>query len=151
MIRKMEKEELIDVLELIKTVFMEFEAPDYSQEGIQTFMNFIEMKSIQKMLDDGILKCWVCIKDRRIVGVVASKNLSHICMLFVDKAYHKKGIGKQLFDEFVKDVKISSDKAMLTVNSSPYAVGFYHKMGFKDTDNELEKDGIRFVPMELSI
>ncbi|MDN5360294.1 MAG: hypothetical protein PWQ84_1357, partial [Thermotogaceae bacterium] len=51
----------------------------------------------------------------------------------------------------VKDVKSSSDKATLTVNSSPYAVGFYHKMGFKDTDNELEKDGIRFVPMELSI
>ena len=65
MIRKMEKEELIDVLELIKTVFMEFEAPDYSQEGIQTFMNFIEMKSIQKMLNDGILKCWVCIQNKR--------------------------------------------------------------------------------------
>jgi predicted GNAT family N-acyltransferase len=72
-------------------------------------------------------------------------------MLFVDKTYHKRGIAKQLFDEFVKDVKSSSDKATLTVNSSPYAVGFYHKMGFKDTDNELEKDGIRFVPMELSI
>ena len=151
MIREMLKDELIDVLKLIKTVFMEFEAPDYSEEGVQTFLNFIELISIQKMFDDGTLKCWVCIKDKKIVGVMVSKNISHICMLFVDKAYHKRGIAKQLFDEFSQDVKRNSEKKTLTVNSSPYAVGFYHKMGFKDTENELEKDGIRFVPMEKSI
>lgn len=151
MIREMIKEELKDVLKLIKTVFMEFEAPDYSQEGVQTFLNFIELDSIQKMIDDGNLKCWVCLKDKKIVGVMASRNQSHICMLFVDKTYHKMGIAKQLFEEFSQDVKRNSAKRLLTVNSSPYAVGFYHKVGFKDTDNELEKDGIRFVPMEMSI
>lgn len=151
MIRKMTKNELKTSLKLVKTVFMEFEAPDYSEEGIQTFLNFIELDAIQKMLDEGILKCWVCIKDKKIVGVLASKNISHICMLFVDKAYHKRGIAKQLFDEFSQDVKRNSAKRLLTVNSSPYAVGFYHKMGFKNTDNELEKDGIRFVPMQMSI
>src|SRR6056297_2647542 len=102
MIREMLKDELIDVLKLIKTVFMEFEAPDYSEEGVQTFLNFIELISIQKMFDDGTLKCWVCIKDKKIVGVMASRHLSHICMLFVDKAYHKKGIAKRLFDKFAR-------------------------------------------------
>ena len=40
---------------------------------------------------------------------------------------------------------------MLTVNASPYAVGFYHKMGFTDLRGETEADGIRFTPMELRI
>jgi hypothetical protein len=48
--------ELQDVLALVKHVFMEFEAPDYSAEGVQSFLKFIEADSIQKMFDDGILK-----------------------------------------------------------------------------------------------
>ncbi|WP_334295796.1 GNAT family N-acetyltransferase [Clostridioides difficile] len=39
----------------------------------------------------------------------------------------------------------------ITVNSSPYAVEVYHKLGFKDTAVEQIVDGIRFTPMKLLI
>ncbi len=39
----------------------------------------------------------------------------------------------------------------ITVNSSPYAVEVYHKLGFKDTAVEQISDGIRFTPMKLLI
>lgn len=151
MIRRMINGELQDVLALVKHVFMEFEAPDYSAEGVQSFLKFIEVDSIQKMFDDGILKCWVYIRDKQIIGILASRNISHICMLFVEKKYHKMGIARRLFETFKDDVKANDKKHIITVNSSPYAVGFYHKMGFEDTDEELETDGIRFVPMKMSI
>ncbi|WP_460645598.1 GNAT family N-acetyltransferase [Lacrimispora brassicae] len=38
----------------------------------------------------------------------------------------------------------------MTVNSSPYAVEIYHKLGFVDTDTEQLVNGIRFIPMEYT-
>lgn len=39
----------------------------------------------------------------------------------------------------------------ITVNASPYAVGFYEKNGFTALDKEQEADGIRFTPMRKRI
>ena len=39
----------------------------------------------------------------------------------------------------------------ITVNSSPYAVEFYHKKGFKDIDKEQTVNGIISTPMRLKI
>jgi hypothetical protein len=39
----------------------------------------------------------------------------------------------------------------LTVDSSPYAVGFYHKNGFSDTEPVQRKDGIIYTPMQCSL
>ena len=39
----------------------------------------------------------------------------------------------------------------VTVNASPYAVGFYHKMGFEDTDIQQLVSGILYTPMILYI
>jgi len=35
----------------------------------------------------------------------------------------------------------------ITVNSSPYALEVYHRLGFIDKDREQTVDGIRFTPM----
>ncbi|WP_334310100.1 GNAT family N-acetyltransferase [Clostridioides difficile] len=32
------------------------------------------------------------------MGVLAIRNLNHICMLFVDKNYHKHGVAKKIND-----------------------------------------------------
>ena len=59
--------------------------------------------------------------------------------------YHRQGIGKQLF----QTIKSKNNENKMTVNSSPYAVSIYHKLGFKDTDIEQAVNGLRFTPMEL--
>jgi predicted GNAT family N-acyltransferase len=54
--------------------------------------------------------------------------------------------------EYVLDyVKNEEGHRMLTVNAAPYAVGFYHKIGFVDTGTEQLSDGIYYTPMEISI
>ena len=37
----------------------------------------------------------------------------------------------------------------ITVNSSPYAVPVYRKLGFVETDTEQLADGMRYTPMKF--
>ena len=42
------------------------------------------------------------------------------------------------------------DIRAVTVNSSPYAVGFYEKIGFQPVGPEKKADGIRVTSMRLT-
>ena len=102
-----------EAFELVWEVFLEFEAPDYTEEGIKEF---------EKTINDS---SWV--KDRdfygafdnndKIIGVIATKDLTHIALFFVDGKYHRKGIGRKLYNK----VELLNDKGFFTVNSSLYA------------------------------
>ena len=90
--------------------------------------------------------------NSKIIGMIAFRDNSHISMLFADKNYHKQGIASKL----IKIVKFNcrennEELQSITVNSSLYAVGFYHKLGFEDTNSEQLVDGIRFTPMKLDV
>ena len=43
------------------------------------------------------------------------------------------------------------DLAEITVNSSPYAVLIYERLGFVVQNEEMVKNGIRFIPMKRVI
>jgi predicted GNAT family N-acyltransferase len=60
------------------------------------------------------------------------------------------GVASALIKRFFRDAS-KSGITHVTVNSSPYAVGFYHKIGFTDVREEIEKDGIRFTPMSIEL
>lgn len=149
--RNIEKREIQQALELVKKVFNEFEAPTYSKEGCESFYQFIDYNSVLEMYENKKIRLYGCFDKYNIVGVVATRNESHIAMLFVDKEYHKKGIARKLVEDIIRIIKQNNLKLeKVTVNSSPYAKGFYKKLGFINTDQEQEKDGIKFIPMELS-
>ena len=150
--RKIEKEELQETLNLVRKVFDEFEAPYYSEEGIASFYKFIDIDNILEQYMNGSLYFYGCFVNNTIIGIIAVRNFVHISLLFVDKHYHKQGIAKILFDDVIKICKEKiSFLQIVTVNSSPYAVGFYHKLGFVDISSEQTVDGIRFTPMRLEI
>lgn len=92
----MKQNELRKTLELIHRVFTEFEAPYCSGEGVKTFFEFTEISSIQKGIGLGELDFWVCEDNEEIIGTIAMKNRTHICMLFVDKRYHRQSIQQSL-------------------------------------------------------
>lgn len=126
-------------LELVLSVFMQYEAPDYSEQGIQSFKDFI---SNREKIDN--LKFYSAYLDDALVGVIATRNNgNHIALFFVDGRHHRKGIGRKLFEYALE--KSTGDK--ITVNSSPYAVEIYKKLGFVPDSGEQVVDGIRFTPM----
>ena len=139
-ITKIERAQTHEAIDLIWTTFLQFEAPDYSEEGVQSFKDFIEDKEIISTLE-----FWGAYDNRELKGVIATnKNRRHICCFFVKARYHRQGIGRKLWEYLLAN----SSSEVITVNSSPYAVPVYRKLGFVDTDVEQLSDGMRYTPMK---
>ena len=150
--RKIEKEEIQDSLDLVHRVFDEFEAPFYPQKGVQSFYNFIRVDNILPQYLNDSLYFYGCFVDDTIVGMIAVRNFIHISLLFVDKHYHKQGIAKHLFNDTIDYCKLHNPSLKnITVNSSPYAVEVYHRLGFVDTSSAQTVDGITYTPMKMVI
>lgn len=139
-IRKLESIETKTALNMVYKVFMEYEASDYSEEGIKEFYKSIHDENYLSKL------ClYGAFDSEQLIGVIATRSEGmHIALFFVEGKYQGKGIGKKLFQTVVSECKHNR----LTVNSSPYAVPIYHKLNFKDTDTEQVVNGLRFTPME---
>ena len=139
-IRKVSENEISQAIELVWNVFLEYEAPDYTDEGIEEFKKSINDKEWSSQRD-----FYGAFNDGVLSGVIATKDKSHIALFFVDGKFHNQGIGRKLF-EYIKEL---NDKNYFTVNSSPYAKEIYHHLGFKDTDTEQCINGLRFIPMKM--
>lgn len=145
-------EDTAKVAGLIWEVFSEFEAPGYKQEGIDEFREFIEPKNMLARCQYGCYY-FICYKYLgEIVGTISVMYNRHISLLFVKKEYHRRGIARKLLDFALKVTSRAEKKVTaITVNSSPYAVEIYEKMGFEKTNIEQEKNGIKFTPMKREI
>lgn len=141
-----------EVSNFVWNVFKEFEAPDYKQEGIDEFKKFISPENITIRCDNGHFFVVCCKNDSEIIGVIAMRDNSHIALLFVKKEYHRKGIARNLINIALEKC-CNTDQFLqtITVNSSPYAIAIYERMGFEKIDFEQEVDGIRFTPMKFTI
>lgn len=141
-ISRLELSELSEAKKLVKKVFMTFEAPDYSKEGVAHFLTYLD-EELEMVLSVNQVQVW-CGKDaRQIVGLLAVRLPAHVALLFVDEAYHRQGIAKQLFQEMLSELM----PEQVTVNSSPYAVPIYERLGFQIEGNEKTVSGIRFQSM----
>ena len=149
-IRTLYRKEWEEAMQLAWDTFLVFEAPDYSVKGVYNFKSFVRDPLLKKMFTYGEYIAIGAFSDRRMVGIIGVRNTNHISLLFVDRDYHRNGIASSLIDRYVRDAK-KKGITYVTVNSSPYAVDFYHKIGFVNITDEVEKDGIRFTPMRLEI
>jgi ribosomal protein S18 acetylase RimI-like enzyme len=148
-IRQAYKEEWTDIMALAWKVFLKYEAPDYTPKGVQSFQEFITNNTIFRMFLAGSYQVMVAVEGEKIVGMIALRDNTHVSLLFVESKYHKMGIGKSLIEYAAHYLLSEIGAEKITVNASPYAVGFYHKIGFRDLGPEDECDGIRYTPMEF--
>lgn len=128
--------------------FLEFEAKDYSMEGVRSFEDFITDTNLKRMFDVGAYQMIIASRNGRMVGMITLRNEMHISLLFVDKNYHRQGIGRALIGCVAAYARDELGKSRLTVNASPYGVPFYHRIGFRDLGPEKCQDGILYTPME---
>jgi GNAT superfamily N-acetyltransferase len=149
-IKEVQKNDLKRALNLVNEVFSEFVAIDYQEQGRKTFEDYLKNKldEFSSDLDSGHKKIWAYYEDGEIIGVIATRETSHIALMFVDKRYHRKGIAGQMFDFVLNELKENREITRITVNSSLYAVTVYERLGFIKTNEQQEKDGIIYIPME---
>ena len=85
--------------------------------------------------------------NNRIIGFIVIKQPNHLYHLFVHECYHGQGIGRQLWQYAYHKLQLDSQKNII-VRASLYAVPIYERFGFIRADNILEKDGLKFLPMQ---
>lgn len=149
LIRTINENEWEEAMNLAWDTFILYEAPEYTKEGITSFRNFVRDPILKTLFIEGKYNVLAAFNNNIIVGIIGVRNETHISLLFVDSEYHKKGIARRLVEKTFERTYEKYGKREMTVNSSPYAVGFYHKMGFVDTDIEQTTDGIRYTPMKV--
>lgn len=140
-----------DAMALAWRVFMKFEANDYTPEGIESFQDFITDSVLYRMFVMGAYQLFGAYDNGKMVGMISLRNETHISLLFVDERYHRHGIGRRLIQYVSSYVLNEEGHNFITVNAAPYAVDFYHRLGFVDTDERQFNDGIWYTPMEKSV
>ena len=148
-VRSAYRNEWQDAMELAWKTFLRFEADIYTPEGVRNFQNFITDSTLYRMFVMGTYQLFVALDGKRIVGMITLRDSTHISLLFVDASYHRQGIGRALVKHLTDYLLTEAGANHVTVNSSPYGVGFYHKMGFRDIRPEESRDGITYTPMEF--
>ena len=149
-IRNLEQADLKQAMDLVWQVFCVFEAPEYTEEGVGTFSDFIELDAMRQRLADKDMLLYGCYEKQTLLGVLAAKPTGHISLFFVRQECQGRGVGRALFEkhlQYARQTRVSS----ITVNSSPYAVPIYGKLGFRKTGEEQTINGIRFTPMAYRI
>lgn len=147
---KLTADNLAAAKSLTKRVFDEFEAKEFSPEGITAFYAHLDQYVIPERLEKGLLLMWGAFENERLIGIIALENQNHVALLFVDPQYHRQGVATQLF-HLVMAYCIQKAVKQITVNSAPYAVSIYQRLGFIAQDSEQVKNGIRFIPMQYNI
>lgn len=144
--------DLNEASNLVWTVFSEYVAPGYSQEGIETFRKFIQPDELEKSLESGNYFMFGCYNGVKLVGVVAMRDLCHVSLLFVDKSYQGQGIAKELvLNAISRCIQEKLDISKISVYSSPYAVEIYKKLGFEVAGEHTTQNGITYIPMKMNI
>lgn len=140
-IKQLLNNEKDEALLFAKRVYIECKDESYSEQGIETFCNFVNNKEITKSF-----KIYGAFEDNVLKGIIATDSQKrHINLFFVDKSLQAKGIGKKLMAIVIEN----NENSFITVNSSRYAVPIYEKLGFVKMEEEKEQDGLKFTPMKL--
>lgn len=146
-IRPAYRSEWDDAMALAWRIFMRFDAKDYTPEGIGSFQDFVTDTVLHRMFVMGVYQLFGAYDNGMLIGMLTLREETHISLLFVNERYHRMGIGRRLLDYVCDYVLKEEGHHHITVNAAPYAVGFYHRVGFADTNAEQVNGGIRYTPM----
>jgi len=149
--RTLKPGEEIEVCNLVARSFNEFIAPGFSEEGVQEFFKYANPRALKKRSESGYF-AMVAESGGEITGIIELKENNHISMLYVHKAFHRKGVAKELVRLALEEVSSNNENIEeITVNSSRYAVPFYERLGFIQYENEKSIYGVIHIPMALTL
>ncbi|MCY4658731.1 MAG: GNAT family N-acetyltransferase [Acidobacteria bacterium] len=149
--RAMRPGEAEAVSALIIASFDEFIGPDYDAEGIAEFHGFAAPEALAaRAAGDHLVR--VATVDGTLAGMIEIRDHNHVALLFIDKAYQRRGIARGLLDTALAAARAADpDVERVTLNSSRYGVAAYERLGFRQTGPERTVNGIVFIPMAMRL
>ncbi len=136
------------VCDLVQEVFDRFVAPQFSQQGIDEFRDYIRPEAFAERVGQGHKVILAVEGD--LLGMIEIREGKHISLLFVREAHQGRGIGRGLISQaFSHSDALDEASTPITVHASLNSAGFYGKMGFVAEGVETIENGIRYIPMRL--
>ena len=142
-IRQLQPGEEDAAAELVMSVFMDYVGHEYSAEGVAEFVRYASARALRKRRETGESTAWIAFVDQSPVGMIEFRGVDHVSLMFVDATHHGRGIATRLFNTALSHLEPDE----ITVNSSPYAVPVYERLGFTSEGPEQTVNGITFIPM----
>lgn len=141
-IRKTRVSDARDISDLVlslKDIFL----ADPASEEVQAFLETLQPDATAERIVSAEFEYHVAENEHGICGVIAIREKSHVYHLFVRSDSHRQGIARALWEH----ARHHSGARSFTVNSSPYAVPAYERLGFRATGPQRSEHGLDFVPM----
>ena len=152
LIRDMHPDEAETAAALVLDCFKRFVGSTYSQQGVDTFKQYAAPAAMRLRLANHESYILIALEDHLPVGLIEVRQANHIALLFVDAAHQRRGIARRLFSEALQRSRVlKPGLTFMEVNSSPYALEVYRRLGFAAEGAESERDGIRFIPMIMKL
>lgn len=145
-IRTFEEDDAVPVADMILRALDDFVASGYSEEEKRHASERYSLENLIKKAKE--YPMFVAIHERTLVGVVGLQG-NRIRGLFVEPAIQRQGIGKALVAH-VEAIAIRTHLGRLIVYSSLGAVSFYEKIGYRKTQDIVERE-LALVIMEKTI
>jgi len=139
------------ISELLVTLSRAHIAPAFGEEGRQILLNSMTPEAIEGFMAAGF-RYHVAVEEDRVVGVVGTRDESHLFHLFVADAFQGQGLATRLW-HVGRDACLASgsNPGYFTVNSSLNAQQVYLHFGFEPLGGVREGGGVRDVPMRLEL
>jgi GNAT superfamily N-acetyltransferase len=149
-IRAMEPADIEDSFNLIPSVASDFLFPTYSEEGKREFK--AKLGQIKSRLADKKYISFVAEDSGKIIGIVQGsirEGHASLGLLFVDRRYHRNGVGTGLMEMAENQFRKEAD--VVKLSSSIYALEFYQRIGYAKTTGLRSKKGIVYYPMKKNL
>lgn len=147
-VRWARRDEWLPAMDMIWRTFLKYEGEEYSEEGIRHFFEFISGDELYEAFLRGEYRLMVALDGDRIIGAGSVRDRNHLSLLFVDDAYHHRGVGSSILTKLCDYLYKEAGERYMSLEAAPYAVNFYRKQGFRTVRPEMEYAGIRVTPME---
>jgi ribosomal protein S18 acetylase RimI-like enzyme len=146
-VREMRPDEAQEVSDLALRSFDAFVGHELSAEGVAAYAQYAAADALRARHGDDHFTL-VARVDGELVGMIELRQGEHLSMLFVDAAFHRRGIARRLYDAALERLQREHPTVCeITVNASRYGVAAYERLGFVVSGEEQTVNGITFVPM----
>jgi GNAT superfamily N-acetyltransferase len=144
-IRPLAPPDIADIATLLNALAVTFIVHDSPPDAAATFLRQQDAAAIRANIAAG-MAYHVAEIDGALAGFIGVRDRSHVYHLFVDQAYHRRGVARALWHA-ARDA--AGHAGPFTVNSSTYALPTYEALGFVRTLPMQVQNGIAFHPMRM--
>ena len=144
--RPVDEADAVAISELITCLCERFIIDAFPEEGKSNMLLACTPAAIAKCINDGF-DYEVATANGEIIGVVATRDNSHLYHLFVREQWHGRGLASALWHRAKSRCIMRGHRGPFSVNASTNAVGLYERLGFVPSASQRGVGGVTFYPM----